>query len=193
MKLFYNFASVGFSNTYLLGPERCSDAILIDPGEFNVELLDLVEKNGYYIKHVLITHEQDHHTNGLRTLGKIYDSQIYAARSYVSDIPTTQVQDGKILEISETSVKIIEILGHSNDSLIFQIENMIFTGDSLSAGRIGSTYNPYSKALLLDNLKNKILSLEGNALIFPAHGPPTTLEIERTLTSEIVSPSLVDL
>ena len=54
MKLFNHFAAVGFSNTYLVGGDNEKDAILIDPGVMDVPLLNLIEDNGYYIRHILI-------------------------------------------------------------------------------------------------------------------------------------------
>ena len=55
MKLFYHFIATGFTNAYLLGPDEPGDAVLIDPGGFDVDLLSLIESHGYYIRSILIT------------------------------------------------------------------------------------------------------------------------------------------
>ncbi len=75
MRCFYNFILNGFSNTYIIGPDGEGDAIIIDPGELNIKLFKLIEDNNFYIKHILITHDDSPHTEGIRSLLKIYDSQ----------------------------------------------------------------------------------------------------------------------
>ncbi len=69
--------------------------------------------------------------------------------------------------------------GHSNDSACFHIGRMLFTGDTLSAGGIGETSSGYERALLLSSINSKLLDLPGGVFVFPGHGPPSTLEVER--------------
>ena len=63
--------------------------------------------------------------------------------------------------------------------MCFLLDGMLFTGDSLSAGSVGRTATGYQRALLLSSIRKKILSLKEDVLIFPGHGPPTRLAIER--------------
>ena len=78
-KLFFHFSVEGFSNCYLLGPENGGDAVIFDPGVFDLNLLELIENNNFYIRSVFITHDHNSHINGLKTLMKIYEAEIYSA------------------------------------------------------------------------------------------------------------------
>lgn len=178
MKLYLHFAVVGFSNTYLLGPDKGGDAILIDPAVIDIELLRLIEGNGFYIRHVLITHNHNSHTEGIRTLKKIYDFDIYSGNSPRAGKNNIQLVDGKSLQLGEMAVEPILAPGHSPDSYLFKIDHMLFTGDSLAAGRLGKAPSYQARSILLEALKTRILPLPGDLLIFPGHGPPTTLEAE---------------
>ncbi len=189
MKVFYHFAVTGFSNTYLIGPDEGGEAILIDPGILDVELLRLIEDNNFYVKHILITHGHKSHYNGIKTLLKVYDSRIYSASSRIMDYPSERLENGAVIKLSGMEISIIEIPGHSSDSLVFRIEDMLFTGDVLRAGQIGTTTNKYSRAILISAIKEKIFTLEDNLLIFPGHGAPSTIKAEKLLNPDIIEDS----
>ena len=178
-KLFFHFSVEGFSNTYLLGPENGGDAIIIDPGTFDSNLLSLIENNNFYVKSVLITHNHESHTRGLRTLLKIYNAKIYSASKSIMGFPSIRLADGQELDLDGYFIKCLETPGHSGDSLVFQCDKMLFTGDVLAAGQIGETDSAYSHKRLLDEITNKLLTLEDNYYIFPGHGPPTSLNMEK--------------
>jgi glyoxylase-like metal-dependent hydrolase (beta-lactamase superfamily II) len=74
---------------------------------------------------------------------------------------------------------------HSGDSLLFIINNFIFTGDTLFSGSIGSTTDTISHELMLSIINDKILSLNDEYFIFPGHGPPTKVGIERILNPDL--------
>ena len=177
LRLYFHFVVVGFSNSYLIGNKEGGDAILVDPGIMDAGLISLIEGNGYNIKHVLITHAHEAHTGGLRTLLKIYPATVYASHPRVCDTETVQLTEGSELNLSGITVKTIEVPGHSSDSLAYKIGQMLFTGDVLGAGFIGSTPNSYAQALLINGIKNKLLCYEDDH-IFPGHGPPTTVRAE---------------
>lgn len=181
MKLFFHFSVAGFSNTYLLGADDGGDAILVDPGAMNVSLLKMIEGNDFYIRSVLVTHAHSSHVLGIKTLKRIYDFDIYANTESIFDFPCKYVDGGEELKISNTTVKTIDVSGHSSDSLIFNIDHLLFTGDVLSGGRIGTTQSAFAKALLIKSIREKILALDGDNLILPGHGAPSTVEAERSL------------
>ena len=179
MRLFFHFSIAGFSNTYLLGGDKGGDAIVIDPGVMNLPLLELIENNEYYVRSVLITHCHASHFQGLKTLRRIYDAQIFAYNDRVLDFDCTPIRGGTTVDVSGFEVQIIEVPGHSGDSLVFRIEDFLFTGDTLEAGTIAATESAFARELLLRAISERLLGLEGNCLVFPGHGAPTTLEVER--------------
>jgi len=177
---FFSYFSVHhFSNCYLIGPEGPGDAVLIDAGVFDEGLLKIIEDNGLYVRWVLITHLHHGHIQGLQTLQKIYEAGIHALDAEQLEVPVQPISEGKPPDCGPFSFRVLETPGHSNDSVCFLLDGMLFTGDSLSAGSVGRTATGYQRALLLSSIRKKILSLKEDVLIFPGHGPPTRLAIER--------------
>ncbi len=178
MRLFPHFSFLDFSNSYLIGPDQGGAAVLIDPGIFDAGLLRLIEDNNYYVRYVLVTHGHASHTRGLKTLLKIYDAQVFAFNPFIQDFPAVQVREGKRQHVGEFLFKIIETPGHSDDSLCFKLNQFLFTGDTLTAGSISK--NPvYAKDTLISTIRKKLLVLDDDTLIFPGHGPPSRIAIER--------------
>jgi glyoxylase-like metal-dependent hydrolase (beta-lactamase superfamily II) len=185
MKVFTHFAGVGVSNSYLVADEGCNDAILIDPGRFDLPLLKLIEDNDFYIRAAFITHSHDNHHAGIKTLRKIYDARLYGGMSYVRGLPCTEMKDGDRFSVCGLAVEIIQVQGHTSDSVVFRIGHCLFTGDILSAGRVGTTGNSFGRENLVKDINDKIFSLPPELLIFPGHGPATTVRIEKELNSSL--------
>ena len=180
MRLLSHFALVGFSNTYLLGPEGGGEALLIDPGRMDLKLLDLIEDNGFVVRDVLITHGHENHTRGLLTLSRIYETTIYYAGDRLLGRTTIHLSGDEEHRIGLFEVRCLRIRGHSTDSLVYLIGDLCFTGDILSAGRIGTTGSGFARENLLSDIRDKLLILPDDTIILPGHGPPTTVGLEKT-------------
>ncbi|MGQ9620257.1 MAG: MBL fold metallo-hydrolase, partial [Bacteroidales bacterium] len=79
------------------------------------------------------------------------------------------------------SLKAINVPGHTAGSLAFycEMESCIFTGDVIFSGGIGRTDLPGGNhETLLRNIREKILTLPFSTVIYPGHGPATTVENE---------------
>ena len=185
MKLLSHFPAIGVSNTYIIGSTEGGDAILVDPGRFDVTLLNLIEDNNFDIKTVLVTHGHENHIKGLKTLMKIYNPLVIAGNEEIFEIPTKSVKDGESLICSGFQVEVIEVKGHSSDSRVYRIASYLFTGDVLSAGRIGSSSTSYTREFLLQSIKTKIMCLDEDLLILPGHGPPTSISAEKKWNSDL--------
>ena len=173
------FTVSGFSNCYVLGQNTGGGALVIDPGLMDVQLLRTIEDNRYSVRGVLVTHDHDSHVAGIRTLKKVYDVEIFANADEVAGFPATRVFDDRSIVLDGIDVLPIAVAGHSADSVVYRIDSMLFTGDVLSAGRVGTTPNAFARALLIDAIRERICALEGDYFIFPGHGAPSTLESER--------------
>jgi glyoxylase-like metal-dependent hydrolase (beta-lactamase superfamily II) len=189
MELSFNYCTRSLSNCYLLGSDytgakgnqkETRDALIIDPGCMNESILDFIESNEYTLKGILLTHNHARHTAGLRSLKRIYPAEIYASNSVVLNYKTNVVQDGDTINIGSFTVKVISAPGHSIDSMVYLIDHILFTGDVLSAGLMGRTDSAYSAMRQITMIQNKIFTLRGNYIVLPGHGPPTTLNVERS-------------
>ena len=199
MKLFFHYCSYGFSNCYILGaggngaqeqnaghsqaePEA---AIIVDPGSIENVTLKTIENNNFEPKAVLITHDHLGHVRGLRTFKRIYDTEIFAVNQSILDHKATMVKDGDRLYIAGFYVDVISIPGHSSDSVVYKIDHLLFTGDVLTAGLVGSTASAYGAATQMNKLRARLLTLPGDYIVLPGHGPPSTLEAERRFNTDI--------
>ena len=187
MRLFFHYCPSGFSNCYILGSESHNEALFIDPGSMDSELLNIIEENNYQLRGILITHDHPHHVHGLRTIMRIYDTEIYAFNPVVRDHRTTLLRDGETLNIGSFEIEVISIPGHSADSAVFKAGRLLFTGDTLNAGLVGSTGSSYAAATQITALRSKILSLPGDYTVLPGHGPPSSLEAERRFNLDLNS------
>jgi len=190
MKLFFHYCSFGFSNCYILGSESAvhgqqNAAIIIDPGSMENQTLETIENNNFDVKAVLITHEHLAHVRGLRTLKRIYDVEVFAVNQIIQNHKTAMVKDGDIIVIGDFQVEVISIPGHSSDSVVYRIGNLLFTGDVLTAGLVGSTASAYGATTQMNKLRTRLLSLPGDYVVLPGHGPPSTLEAERRFNTDI--------
>jgi glyoxylase-like metal-dependent hydrolase (beta-lactamase superfamily II) len=190
MKLFFQYCSYGFSNSYILGKENTgfgqqNTAIIVDPGSMENITVETIENNNFNLKAVLITHEHLAHVRGLRTLKRIYDVDIIAVNQTIMGHKTAIIKDGDVIIIGGFAIEIISIPGHSSDSVVYRIDNLLFTGDVLTAGRVGSTASAYGAATQMNKLRSRVLSLPGDYIVLPGHGPPSTLEAERRFNTDI--------
>jgi len=179
MKLFFHYCSFRFNNCYILGGDDNSDAIIVDPGSMDEQILEYIEKNNLNLRAALITHDHSGHVHGLRTLLRIYQLEIFAINRSVLDNRTTPVKDGDRINIGPFAVEVISIPGHSADSVVYRIGNLLFTGDVLTAGLVGSTASAYGAATQISKLRSRLFSLPGDYTVLPGHGPPSTLDAER--------------
>jgi glyoxylase-like metal-dependent hydrolase (beta-lactamase superfamily II) len=179
MKLYQYYSVYGFANSYLLGDDETRQAIVVDPAEFNAGMLNHIERNDYYVRAVLLTHNHLHHIRGLKTLLKIYEAEIFAATSRVFGISCRVVKDGERFAIAGFCADAYSVPGHSPDSMVYRIDKLLFTGDTLHAGVIGKTLSSFNAELLIERLKSRILGLDDDHIVLPGHGPPSTIGVER--------------
>lgn len=182
------FSTVGFSNTYILAGGTREDAVLIDPGTFSARILEAVEESRCYVRWVLLTHAHPAHCGGLRTLLRIYDARILCGVPDMLEHRADRAVDGESVRLGPFEFTALETPGHSMDSLCWLCGGYLFTGDALSAGRIGATKDGYGRGLLVSSLRSRVLPLADEVLVFPGHGPPSTVRGERLFNPSLKSP-----
>ncbi len=181
MKIYFHLSVEEFTNSYVVVNENpaVKQAIIIDPGKISPDIIQQIEDGGYNLTTVLITHNHYNHVRGLTTLRKIYSPQVYAADYDIVGTKAIVLNgDGK-LTLAGLPISYFSVPGHSFDSMVYKIGNVLFTGDTVTSGIIGETTSQYSKKLLCDNIREKIFSQTDDTVIMPGHGPPTTVGAEK--------------
>ena len=188
-------------NTYILMDEESKEAILIDVGgEFeNIKKeLDLKE---YKINFILNTHGHFDHVLGEIEIQQKYpeikilmhkddiphilnmkEEMQYFGINYKTDSLTLDefVDENSSLFIGENKIQIFHTPGHSKGSLSFYVDGRVFTGDALFYGSIGRTdFYDGNFDVLIESIKTKLLSLPEETIVYPGHGPHTTIQKEK--------------
>jgi len=128
---------------------------------------------------VLVTHSHAHHVDGLRTLLRIYDAEVYSSNAMIGEVQCRTVRDAEVFSACGLEIEALSVPGHSPDSIVYRIEKLLFTGDALHAGLVGKTASQYGSRLLKEQLSKKVLNQDDDCIVLPGHGPPSTIGAEK--------------
>jgi glyoxylase-like metal-dependent hydrolase (beta-lactamase superfamily II) len=95
--------------------------------------------------------------------------------------PAGFISDLQKIVFGDTTLLSLHVPGHTAGSIAFysELDGCVFTGDALFAGSIGRTDLPGGNFdTLLKSIKNKLLTLPGQTIVYSGHGPDTTIERE---------------
>ncbi len=192
-------------NGYLVVSDN-NNAVLIDAPCRYEEILRTADKNSVTISKILITHGHCDHIESLSGIAEAFDSTVYihtndAAkltdsranlagyfRNYFADgfdgscKNTVTVNDGDVIMQDELSFRVMHTPGHSEGSVCYMIDDIIFSGDTLFNMSVGRTDFPGGDASVLSNSLCRLLEFKGgygDYRIMPGHGDETALSFER--------------
>ncbi len=190
MKIYNHRNHVSGYNSYIVLDTKTKEALIIDPGKITPKMIEHIEVDNYKLVAVLVTHSHNSLSEGLYALQKIYQPKVYAAYSELITSDANILRGDGVLTIASLKVNYFSIAGHTPDSMAYKIENCIFTGDSLLAGTIGTTTNPYARKLLVTNIQTKLFIHVDTTVVYPGHGPITTIGSEKKFNMDLGCPVL---
>lgn len=189
-----------FTNCYIVAGEN-HEALIIDPGGDADEIIESVQRQGLRIRYLVATHAHFDHVGALRALQEASEGETLMHRA---DLPLLQnlsaqgasfgirvgpppridrfLEEGEVLDLGDggSPFRVLHTPGHSPGGISLLGEGMVFVGDTLFAASIGRTDLPgASHQVLLHSIREKLLSLEDQVLVFPGHGEATTIGRER--------------
>jgi hydroxyacylglutathione hydrolase len=179
MKIFTTVNPDTISNIYFITDDAQKYGVIIDPGSFAMNVYKLIKSTGAEIKKIIITHNSPEQTGGIPLIKKIYAPEIYAKNDNIMDFPAIKVTDGTIIQEGDLEFKVMETPVHSYDSISILSENTFFVGDVLQAGALSSLDKKDPQEFELKIIQKYFLSLPDYTIIYPGHGPATTIDIEK--------------
>lgn len=173
------------TNTYII-TQNGRDAVIIDPTCSDMHLINVIEEKKLKVKAYLITQNLKSHKHGLGVMEKIYPALIFAPDMINSKSDVIRVKGGDKITIADMEFEAISIKGILPAVNVYKTENVLFTGETLLSGSVGITTNPSSRELLLKEIREKLLTMKENTLVFPSRGPVTKIRIEKMFNGDLL-------
>ncbi|MEJ7810495.1 MAG: MBL fold metallo-hydrolase [Gemmatimonadaceae bacterium] len=185
-------------NAYLVVDEGTTQAVLIDPGDEAALLLDAVVREGAELQAIWLTHAHVDHVGGVAAVKRatgvpillhpldrpLYDAavrhgQVFGVSIEAPPPPDATLSDGDKLSLGSLTFEVMHAPGHAPGHVVIHGEGVAFVGDCLFAGSVGRTDLPLSDGRQLARSLERICALPGETIVFPGHGPATTIADER--------------
>ncbi len=189
------------TNCYIVGSEETKEGIIIDPADDAEAIMENVRQMGLTIKLVVATHV---HPDHVMALGQVLeetgapfavhrDEPVGGLAGGVSRMvglmigsvkappkPDRPLKDGDTIEIGDLKFTVLHTPGHSPGGISLYGHGVVFVGDTLFNYSVGRTDFPgCSHRTLIDSINNKLMNLPGDTVVYPGHGPKTTISHER--------------
>jgi glyoxylase-like metal-dependent hydrolase (beta-lactamase superfamily II) len=190
-------------NTYVARLPGRGDAVVFDPGLEPELILDLLDAEGLSVAAILNTHGHADHIGGNAALKDRFPraplviganeafllTDPEANLSAAFGLPITSppadrtVVEGETVEYAGMPFEVFEIPGHSPGHVVYVLRGRpvrVFGGDVLFQGSIGRTDFPGgSLERLLSGIRKKLFTLPDDTVVYPGHGPVTTVGHEK--------------
>ncbi len=187
-------------NCYVVGDPATKRAVVIDPGGDAEDLLGVIHRLGLTVTAIVATHAHFDHLIAAEQLREQTGAPFYlhemdkpllawmqeSGRLFLGiDLPPapevdTVAREGERLVAGAVELEIVHTPGHSPGSISLVTEGAVFSGDTLFAGSVGRTDLPGGDGgTLLTAVRGKLFSLDDAMLVYPGHGPHTSVGQEK--------------
>ncbi|HSH35806.1 MBL fold metallo-hydrolase [Schnuerera sp.] len=192
-------AGIYAANCYLVYSEDSKEAIVIDPGGDEDDILTQIKNIGLDVKYIVLTHGHGDHIAGVKGIKDytnapvaIHKDDEYLLKDGRSNFSSTMamgtveisadilLDDGDEISFGNLKGKVIHTPGHTPGGISLKIDNQIFTGDTLFAGSIGRTDFPKSSYKdIIESINKRIIVYPDDIIVYPGHGPSSTIKNEK--------------
>ncbi len=177
-------------NCYIVHEEGCRECLVIDPGYQPDTILGFLEENQLHPQAILLTHGHFDHVGAVADVAAETDCRIFLCPEDLAMPPymtagklvyTDTYGDGDVLELAGMTISVMHTPGHTPGSVCLRIGDVIFSGDTLFQGSCGRTDLPCGNARQITDSLKKLAVIPENCMVFPGHGPRTSLDQERRI------------
>ncbi|GAP15225.1 Zn-dependent hydrolase, including glyoxylase [Longilinea arvoryzae] len=188
------------NNTYIIRDSQTGEAAIIDPALGSQKVLAAVQKHGWNLSQIWITHAHIDHFTGINQIYAAYtpalpvglhalDLPLYhnvdlnGARAFGFNLetppePTIFFEQGQILSLGDSRLEVRFTPGHTPGHVVFYSpsDGVVFCGDVLFRGSVGRTdLFGGSHTQLMASIRARILSLPAQTRLLSGHGEETTV------------------
>ncbi len=184
-------------NCYILGDEDSGLGAVIDPGDEAARIALAVEQTGLEVASIVVTHAHIDHVGAVAALVDEYACPVLMhaeAEAMLAQLPTQAVmmglrfgrvpavdryiEDEEVLEVGALRLRSLYTPGHAPGHLAFYVEGegVVLSGDALFAGSVGRVdLVGGSMEVLMKSIEERLLTLPHETIVYPGHGPATTI------------------
>lgn len=201
----FEFSLFGI-NTYAVVDRATKECVIVDPGMINDEERNAVDNflssNGLKLTGIINTHLHIDHVMGNKWVKENYGASVSGhkadailgehvdrqarmfglAQEPGSVVLDRHLHDGDVIKVGEGELEVIHVPGHSPGSIALydREDGFLISGDALFNGSIGRADLPGGDmAQLIDAIKSRLMVLPEDTLVYPGHGPATTIGREK--------------
>jgi len=189
------------ANCYIVGSTSTKQGIIIDPGADAETILRTVQQTGLSISIIVITHAHMDHVGALREVQQKTNAQFAiheAEKGFIFSTPMRMLtslgvspvkspprpdrllKDGDLIDLGDLHFEVLYTPGHSSGGICLLGHGVVFSGDTLFKLGIGRTDFPgMSHERLMKSIREKLMVLPDETVVYPGHGPATTIGDER--------------
>ncbi|MDX1684584.1 MAG: MBL fold metallo-hydrolase [Saprospiraceae bacterium] len=165
--------------------ESKGEAVIIDPLRETKPYMEMLEKRGTKLKYILETHFHADFVSGHIDLAKKTGATIVYGPNAETSYDIYSAKDGEELKVGDITIKVLHTPGHTLESTTYLLldekgeDYAIFTGDTLFLGDVGRPDLAIKQGeltkedlagMLYESLRNKIMPLDDDIIVYPAHG-----------------------
>ena len=183
------------TNCYLVRAERgAPEAVVVDPSGDAVTIRLRLAEMGAKCAAILVTHGHWDHLLAVAELAEGTGAPVYMAAGERSSLeqpdgsapvplrpytPDVLLEGGETIEVAGLEIAVRSVPGHAPAHLAYALDGCLLSGDVLFAGSVGRTDFPGSSwETLLDSIRSLVTELPPETVVYPGHGPATTLGAE---------------
>lgn len=198
MKVIQLCVGVVRTNCYIVYDDKTKEAIVIDPGDQAEQILAEIKKAGITVQYILLTHAHFDHVLAVQEIKQATGAKLVVheadagmlkkesmgefrpyAQNYIEPTVDQFAQEGTQISFGELTATYLHTPGHTPGSSVIQIEECLFTGDTLFRHECGRCDLPGGNFNQMLHSLARLYHLTGDFRVLPGHEALSTLSDER--------------
>ncbi len=193
------------ANCYIIACQETREAAVVDPGTPDPWIKQVIRESGLKVTHILLTHGHLDHIGGVEWVkaftgapvwiheqdapmltNPVLNGSAFFGENVTAPAADHLLKDGDTVAVGRMQLRVIFTPGHTPGGVCFYYEpggdrpGQLLAGDTLFAGSVGRTDLPGGSAeQLIRSIRERLLPLPPETVVYPGHGPTTTIGDEK--------------